>query len=77
ELKDLEAFLENILAVIKSGGRIAAICFHSLEDRIVIQKFSALINPKQELNSITMMLPQDSSQIKLKWITKNYKANEV
>lgn len=76
ELKDLEALLENILAVIKSGGRIAVISFHSLEDRIVKQKFSALINPKQELNRITKMLPQDSSQIKLKWITKKSKANE-
>ncbi|ORM39152.1 16S rRNA (cytosine(1402)-N(4))-methyltransferase [Francisella endosymbiont of Ornithodoros moubata] len=76
ELKDLEALLENILAVIKVGGRIAAISFHSLEDRLVKQKFSALINPKQELNRITKMLPQDSSQIKLKWITKKTKAND-
>lgn len=76
ELKDLEALLENILAVIKAGGRIAAISFHSLEDRIVKQKFSALINPKQELNRITKMLPQDRSQTKLKWITKKAKAND-
>ncbi|APC91251.1 MULTISPECIES: 16S rRNA (cytosine(1402)-N(4))-methyltransferase RsmH [Francisella] len=76
ELKDLEALLENILAIIKVGGRIAAISFHSLEDRIVKQKFSTLINPKQELNRITKMLPQDNSQIKLKWITKKAKAND-
>ncbi|API86421.1 16S rRNA (cytosine(1402)-N(4))-methyltransferase RsmH [Francisella uliginis] len=76
ELGDLEDLLENILAVIKVGGRIAAISFHSLEDRIVKQKFTSLINPKQEINRITRMLPQDSSNIKLKWITKKTKANQ-
>ena len=76
ELGDLEDLLENILAVIKVGGRIAAISFHSLEDRIVKQKFTSLINPKQEINRITRMLPQDSSNIKLKWITKKAKANQ-
>ena len=76
ELGDLEDLLENILAVIKVGGRIAAISFHSLEDRIVKQRFTSLINPKQELDRITRMLPQDNSNIKLKWITKKAKANQ-
>ncbi|AJI52391.1 16S rRNA (cytosine(1402)-N(4))-methyltransferase RsmH [Francisella philomiragia] len=76
ELKDLEILLENILDVVKKGGRVAAISFHSLEDRIVKQKFTSLINPKQETNRITKMLPQDNSQVKMKWITKKAKANQ-
>ncbi|MBK2267961.1 16S rRNA (cytosine(1402)-N(4))-methyltransferase RsmH [Francisella philomiragia] len=76
ELKDLEILLESILDVIRKGGRVAAISFHSLEDRIVKQKFTSLINPKQETNRIAKMLPQDNSQVKMKWITKKAKANQ-
>jgi len=35
ELNELEDFLEKSLSVLKVGGRIAIITFHSLEDRIV------------------------------------------
>ncbi|WP_395167542.1 16S rRNA (cytosine(1402)-N(4))-methyltransferase RsmH [Francisella salimarina] len=76
ELKDLEFLLGNILDVVKKGGRIATISFHSLEDRIVKQNFTSLINPKQELNRISKLLPQDTSGVKMKWITKKAKANQ-
>lgn len=35
ELSDLEAALDGILEILKPGGRMAIISFHSLEDRIV------------------------------------------
>ena len=35
ELGDLEALLDQALEVLKPGGRLVAISFHSLEDRIV------------------------------------------
>jgi 16S rRNA (cytosine1402-N4)-methyltransferase len=41
ELNSLEKFLDSSMGVIRSGGRIVVITFHSLEDRIVKQKFRA------------------------------------
>src|SRR5438445_12328017 len=41
ELKNLEIFLDSSMAIVGSGGRIVVITFHSLEDRIVKQKFRA------------------------------------
>ena len=35
ELGQIEAALEQTIDVLKSGGRLCVICFHSLEDRIV------------------------------------------
>ena len=42
ELRELEATLERAAAVLKSGGRLCVISFHSLEDRIVKQTFARL-----------------------------------
>jgi 16S rRNA (cytosine1402-N4)-methyltransferase len=39
ELEGLEEFLPQAVAALKSGGRLAVISFHSLEDRIVKQYF--------------------------------------
>lgn len=39
ELKSLETFLDSSMTVIRSGGRLVVITFHSLEDRIVKQRF--------------------------------------
>jgi 16S rRNA (cytosine1402-N4)-methyltransferase len=39
ELEELEIFLDKSIDLLKKGGRIAIITFHSLEDRIVKEKF--------------------------------------
>jgi len=41
ELKSLEEFLDASMTVVRSGGRVVVITFHSLEDRIAKQKFRA------------------------------------
>lgn len=40
ELKELSTLLEDSVGVLSSGGRLAIISFHSLEDRIVKQYFA-------------------------------------
>ncbi|HXJ95998.1 MAG TPA: 16S rRNA (cytosine(1402)-N(4))-methyltransferase RsmH [Terriglobia bacterium] len=40
ELDNLEQFLARVLGVMSSGGRVAVISFHSLEDRMVKQSFA-------------------------------------
>lgn len=49
ELKSLEEFLDSSTAVVRSGGRVVVITFHSLEDRIVKQTFRASRVPGQIL----------------------------
>ena len=41
ELDALQAGLNNIIPLLRTGGRVAVISFHSLEDRIVKQTFVA------------------------------------
>lgn len=42
ELESLEAFLEDLPDLLHPGGRCCILSFHSLEDRIVKQRFRAL-----------------------------------
>jgi 16S rRNA (cytosine1402-N4)-methyltransferase len=39
ELESLETFVDSSMRIIRSGGRLVIITFHSLEDRIVKNKF--------------------------------------
>lgn len=41
ELESLETFLDSAMTVVRTGGRLVVITFHSLEDRIVKNKFRA------------------------------------
>ena len=54
ELEDLSEALDSVLDLLKSGGRLVVIAFHSLEDRIVkqfIKKHSELPAPIRGLPS--------------------------
>lgn len=48
ELNALKEALDQAMHVLKIGGRIVIISYHSLEDRIVKQFFKALLQPKIE-----------------------------
>src|SRR5436190_22475106 len=43
ELKSLDAFLDASMTVVRTGGRVVVITFHSLEDRIVKQRFRSSV----------------------------------
>lgn len=45
ELDVIESAIENVINHLEAGGRIEVITFHSLEDRIVKNKFKKLQNP--------------------------------
>jgi len=45
ELRSLETFLDSSMKVLRPGGRLVLISFHSLEDRIVKNKFRAPVVP--------------------------------
>lgn len=45
ELDALEKTLDSALDCLSSGGRLSIITFHSLEDRMVKEKFNSLVNP--------------------------------
>lgn len=45
ELDALEKTLDSALDCLSSGGRLSIITFHSLEDRMVKEKFNSWVNP--------------------------------
>lgn len=60
ELKSLESVLDNILKIIKEGGRAAVISFNSLEDRIIKEKFQELIsNDEAEVITEDPIMPSE------------------
>ena len=52
ELESLEIFLDKCVSYLKKGARMCIISFHSLEDRIVKEKFKSLVN-QEKLKVIT------------------------
>ncbi|MEM7798832.1 MAG: 16S rRNA (cytosine(1402)-N(4))-methyltransferase RsmH [Chloroflexota bacterium] len=68
ELEELERGLDAAISLLKSGGRLAVISFHSLEDRIVKQTFRKLSDPYYNQPEHVMHI--DTSHIVLKRITR-------
>lgn len=52
ELEVVEQTLENLVLGLKSKGRLAVLTFHSLEDRIVKNKFKEFADQAQGLGSV-------------------------
>jgi 16S rRNA (cytosine1402-N4)-methyltransferase len=61
ELGALEQFLKEGFEVLKPGGRMAIITFHSLEDRVVKQYFRQLKDDELgELESKKPLIPSEA-----------------
>jgi 16S rRNA (cytosine1402-N4)-methyltransferase len=66
EMKALEEMLEQAIAVLSPGGRLAVISFHSLEDRIVKNFFKYGMGDEPEADDVFGTRPESP----LKLITK-------
>ncbi len=74
ELEDIEETLPQAVAALASEGRLAAISFHSLEDRIV-KRFIRDASRPPELPAGLPVMP-DESQIMLKPVGKQIRASD-
>jgi len=74
ELADLKIVLEQVIKVLKPGGRVAIISFHSLEDRMVKTFFKKLSKGDDFPPDLPIM--EEQLNRKLKLIGKAIKATE-
>jgi len=59
ELGSLESFLDASMRVVRSGGRLVVISFHSLEDRIVKNKFRSSVVAGKALTKKVVIATDD------------------
>ena len=76
ELVEIERALDSSLAVLKPGGRLSVISFHSLEDRIVKQFIRKESQGKQVPRGLPVTDAELNQGIKLKPIGKAIKPSE-
>ena len=49
----MDTFIESAVASLRTGGRLAIIAFHSLEDRIVKHTFRRLVDETTTVRAVT------------------------
>ena len=76
ELVEIEKALDASLDVLKPGGRLSVISFHSLEDRIVKQFVRKQSQGKQVPRGLPVTEAELNKGIKLKPVGKAYKPTE-
>jgi 16S rRNA (cytosine1402-N4)-methyltransferase len=68
ELDMLSDAITDFIDIIKPGGRICIISFHSLEDRIVKRTFKKIENPMKYKNTLSVYTSKQEQKLKI--ITK-------
>ncbi|MGC9046505.1 MAG: 16S rRNA (cytosine(1402)-N(4))-methyltransferase RsmH [Minisyncoccia bacterium] len=64
ELENLESILDNIDLIVKPNGRVVILTFHSLEDRIVKNKFKELIKQNKAILLTKKIITPSFKEIK-------------
>ena len=65
ELEQLETVLGQVLDVLASGGRLAVISFHSLEDRIAKRLLKKHSSPPKLPRGVPVMAQEESGELRL------------
>lgn len=76
ELEELEQALAASDQVLKVGGRLVVISFHSLEDRIVKQFMQAQTSPPNLPRGLPIRQSEINSLQKMRWCIKMQRASE-
>jgi 16S rRNA (cytosine1402-N4)-methyltransferase len=74
ELAQIERLLESMFDILKIGGRLLVISFHSLEDRLVKRFFKSQSTPRKIPRGLPLRDSEIESGIRLKVTVKAIKA---
>ena len=74
ELEQLQAFLEQAIELLRIGGRLVIISFHSLEDRLVKRFFRDQSTPTRLPRGLPLRDDQLDRQVRLRLVGKAQRA---
>jgi len=74
ELEQIQRLLESVLDILKIGGRLLVISFHSLEDRLVKRFFKAQSSRAKIPRGLPLRDNEIPSNIRLRLMTRGIKA---
>ncbi|MDD2942459.1 MAG: 16S rRNA (cytosine(1402)-N(4))-methyltransferase RsmH [bacterium] len=79
EVRSLESFLDGAKQLLAPGGKIAVICFHSLEDRIVAGRFRKWSKADDSASRLPMSgeLPRYGAHLTARAMTAGSEENEM
>lgn len=74
ELDQIQQLLETVLDILKIGGRLLIISFHSLEDRLVKRFFKAQSSPAKIPRGLPLRDSEIPSHIRLRLVSRGIRA---
>ena len=77
ELEQVQQFLESVLDILRVGGRLLVISFHSLEDRLVKRFFRAQSTPPKLPRGLPLRDSEIDQQVRMRTNGKGIRAAEA